>query len=133
MNLQQKIVQTLQNEIPDCESLSVDTVFANYRNNKGLQLTDDGLYSMRKLFTAYTININSEFILKTRHRLVLDKHMEYPYHIAIKKSKPTFSRSANFSDQAFAKKTITLFSELDYLELKMYDGDLDAWCKAKDI
>ena len=30
-------------------------------------------------------------------------------------------------------KSITLFNELDYMDLKMFDGDMGLWCNARRI
>jgi len=42
---------------------------------------------------------------------MLDKHLFWPYYLT--------------------KREITMFGATDVFDLKLYDGDINAWCKAK--
>jgi len=114
--------QRLLNEIKtvgikdtDLQNLHLKKVFANYRNGQGLRLTKFGYVCLRNLkYQSYEISITSG-ILKPWQKLVLDNEMEWPYFIEKK------------------DKSITLFNELDYMDLKMFDGDMGLWCNARRI
>lgn len=95
--------------------LTFRDIFANYRNGQGLRLTHFGYTCLKKLdYDNWTVSITSG-ILKPWQKMTLDTEMEWPYYITKKDT------------------TITLFSELDYLDLKMFDGDMKLWCTARRI
>jgi len=125
MSLHHSIIQALQTNIDGLEAITLYDIFSNYRNNEGLQLTNRGLFYMEKVFTSYTIN--SSIQLRPLHKLTLDKEMEWPYHIL-----PIQTHKTITTDET-CRTRITLFNEYDYLELKMYDGDIDRWVKARRL
>lgn len=99
----------------DLKNLNLKKVFANYRNGRGLRLTKFGYVALRNLkYQSYQIPITSG-TLKPWQKIVLDNEMEWPYFIETK------------------DKSITLFNELDYMDLKMFDGDMKLWCNARRI
>jgi len=112
-------IKTLEFKQPqkqlDLSNLHLKEVFANYRNGRGLRLTALGYSFLQKLnYENWTVEITSG-VLKPWQKLVLDENLEWPYFIAKKDI------------------SITLFSELDYIDLKMFDGDLHLWCTGRKL
>ena len=96
-------------------------LFANYRmisniipnNNKGLRLTLLGVSVLKELkYENWSVQNKTGKLLPWQ-KVIIDKYMEWPYYIGK------------------SDKIITLFSEMDYLDIKMFDGNLKLWCEAK--
>tara|TARA_B000000565_G_scaffold26681_1_gene18164 strand:+ start:35 stop:418 length:384 start_codon:yes stop_codon:yes gene_type:complete len=85
-------------------------IFDNYRpNGTGLRLTPYGNKVCKRLYDSSTIKIKEE--VKGKNLIMLDKHLFWPYYLT--------------------KREITMFGATDVFDLKLYDGDINAWCKAK--
>ena len=122
MSLQLQIIEDLKLQLLeniDPEQLSDDkgfritshSVFSNYRNERGLRLSQSGCYLMQKVYDSYEIKIKDRNPIKTKDIVLLEKHLVYPYFISEKK--------------------LILFSEKDAVDFKLYNGDFIAWCKSK--
>ena len=119
MNLQLQIIEDLKqhnnnDEIFSSiapEQIDVHTIFANYRRGRGLRLTRGGLLLMQKLYDSYKINLKSQKPIKTKHLIILEKYLLYPYYVT--------------------DKILVLFSGKDAVDFKLYDGDLVRWCESK--
>ena len=122
MSLQLQIIEDLKLQLLeniDPEQLSDDkgfritphSVFSNYRNERGLRLSQSGCYLMQKVYDSYEIKIKGRKPIKTKDIVLLEKNLIYPYFISEKK--------------------LILFSEKDAVDFKLYNGDFIAWCKSK--
>ena len=88
------------------------TIFENYRRNgSGLRLTPYGMRACKKLYDHSIVKLTTK--PTSKELTTLDKCLFWPYFIT--------------------KKEITLFSESDAFDLKLFDGDIGAWCKGKRL
>jgi hypothetical protein len=112
MSLQLQIFEELKLQTGNIDAkLTPHSIFRNYRNGRGLRLSESGCYLMQKVYDSYDIKIKDKNPIKTKDIVLLEKHLVYPYFISEKK--------------------LILFSEKDAVDFKLYNGDFIAWCKSK--
>jgi hypothetical protein len=104
-------IRVLEHPLSAIEEIHPRTIFENYRRDgTGLRLTSYGMRVCKKLYDSTTVALTTK--PTTKELITLDKHLYWPYFIN--------------------KKEITLFSESDAFDIKLY-GDIKAWCKGKQL
>lgn len=104
--------------LEEFESLSIKKIagllfnHTTSRNGRGMRLSSLGVSVLTRFFESYLINLTIKEITST-HLIFLDRHLNFPYFLE--------------------PKHIRLFDSNDALELKLLDGDLDAWVNNKKI
>jgi hypothetical protein len=106
-------IRVLEHPLSALEPIQPRLIFENYRRGPGtgLRLTPYGMRTCKKLYDHATVTLTSK--PTSKELTILDKCLFWPYYIN--------------------KKEITLFSETDAFDIKLYDGDIGAWCKGKKL
>lgn len=96
------------------ETLNPYSVFVNYRpNGQGSRLTKRGYELMSKMFTAYKVTFEKGKGIKSKHLIILERAMEFPYYLT--------------------KDSICLFSEQDAFMLQLNGSDLELWGNSNGV
>ncbi len=82
----------------------VQRMFSNYRNNKGLQLTNFGLEVMKQYFQYYEVKVPQDERILPVHLMYLDTNSKLPYHVG--------------------KDKITIYDHVIAMQLRLADGRL---------
>jgi len=83
-------------------------IFVNYRpTGQGSKLTKKGYELMKPVFTSYKVKFEDGFHILTKHHVILERAMKFPYYLT--------------------KGHIFLFSEQDAFLLQLNGSNLDRW------
>ena len=104
-------IRILEHPLSAFEPIQPRLIFENYRRGSGtgLRLTSYGMRACKKLYDHATVTLTAK--PTSKELTVLDKCLYWPYYIN--------------------KEEIILFSEADAFDIKLYNGDIRAWCKGK--
>ena len=78
-----------------------------------LRISKSGLYELKECFKLYPIPLKPGFQVKNVHIKYLEQDLYFPYYLDTKK--------------------LVLFGAKDAMEIKLHDGDLDAWARSRWI
>ena len=99
-------------DIPYYEDSNVPMIWHNqYSAKDSLRLNKSGLFELKTAFKSFPIPLKKGFQVKNVHIKYLERDLIYPYYLDNKK--------------------IILFNGKDVLDIKLHDGDLDAWARAR--
>lgn len=84
-----------------------------YNARNSLRLNKAGLYELKLMFKTYAIPLKQGFQVKNVHIKYLERELNYPYYLD--------------------NKQLILFNGKDSLDIKLQDGDLDKWARARYI
>ena len=99
-------------DIPYFEDSDEPMIWHNeYSGNQSLRINKAGLYELKTMFKIYPIPLKPGFQVKNVHIKYLEEELSYPYYLDIKK--------------------LVLFNGKDVLDIKLHDGDLDSWARAR--
>lgn len=117
MTQPQKKTEQLLNAIKEhyqLEKINPYNIFVNYSpNGRGTRLTKKGFELMSGLFSSYKVTFEKGKGIKTKHLIILERAMEYPYYLT--------------------RQNIWLFSQQDAFMLQLNGSDLDMWGKSNGI
>lgn len=82
-----------------------------YSPTDSLRLSKSGLYDLKNHFKSFLIPLKKGFQVKNVHIKYLERDLIYPYYLD--------------------NKQLILFNGKDVLDIKLHDGDLDAWARAR--
>jgi len=82
-----------------------------YSPTDSLRLSKSGLYDLKTHFKCFPIPLKKGFQVKNVHIKYLERDLIYPYYLD--------------------NKQLILFNGKDVLDIKLHDGDLDAWARAR--
>ena len=99
-------------DYPDSDKNSM--VWHNEYSARGsLRVSKSGLWELKCCFKIYPIPMKPGFQVKNVHVKCLEDELVFPYYLD--------------------NKMLVLFSGKDALEIKLQDGDLDTWARARWI
>ncbi len=99
-------------DIPYYEDSDIPMVWHNqYSSRNSLRLNKAGLFELKTLFKCFPIPLKKGFQVKNVHIKYLERDLVYPYYLD--------------------NKQLVLFNGKDVLDIKLHDGDLDAWARAR--
>ena len=84
-----------------------------YSSKESLRLSKVGMMELKSSFKIYPIPMKPGFQVKNVHVKYLEEELIAPYYLDT--------------------KALVLFSPRDAMELKLTEGDLDSWCRARWI
>ena len=76
-----------------------------------LRISKKGLYELKGCFKLFPIPLKPGFQIKNVHTKYLEQDLIFPYYLD--------------------NKMLVLFSPKDAMEIKLHDGDLDAWARSR--
>ena len=82
-----------------------------YSSTDSLRLSRSGWYDLKQYFKSFPIPLKRGFQVKNVHIKYLERDLIYPYYLD--------------------NKQLILFNGKDVLDIKLHDGDLDAWARAR--
>jgi|APGre2960657404_1045060.scaffolds.fasta_scaffold00063_41 hypothetical protein len=80
-------------------------IFYNYKKGQGTRLTKQGFTLLQPMFDSYKILLDKEHAVKSKHLIILQRSMTFPYYIT--------------------RTAIWVFSEQDAFMLKLNGGDIE--------
>ena len=99
-------------DIPYYEDSDIPMVWHNqYSSRNSLRLNKAGLFELKTFFKCFPIPLKKGFQVKNVHIKYLERDLVYPYYLD--------------------SKQLVLFNGKDVLDIKLHDGDLDAWARAR--
>jgi len=104
MNLSEVIVEEIK-KYHKLDKVNPWTIFYNYNKGKGTRLTKQGFLLLQPIFTSYKIPLDKEHRIRSKHLIILERSMTFPYYIT--------------------GSAIWLFSEQDAFMLKLNGGDIE--------
>lgn len=104
MNLSEVIVEEIK-KFHKLDKVNPWSIFYNYNKGKGTRLTKQGFLLLQPVFTSYKISLDKEHKIRTKHLIILERAMTFPYYIN--------------------GPAIWLFSEQDAFLLKLNGGDIE--------
>jgi hypothetical protein len=117
MTLPQKKTDQLLDAIKkhyQLEKINPYNIFINYGpSGQGSRLTKKGFELMSGLFTSYKVTFEKGKGIKTKHLIILERAMEYPYYLT--------------------RTAIWLFSQQDAFMLQLNGSDLEMWGKSNGV
>ena len=100
-----------EKDIPYYESTSRMIWHNEYSSLNSLRISKSGLFELKACFKLYPIPLKSGFQVKNVHIKYLEQDLCFPYYLD--------------------GKMLVLFSPRDAMEIKLQDGDLDAWARSR--
>jgi predicted molibdopterin-dependent oxidoreductase YjgC len=99
-------------DIPYYDDANAPAIWHNeYSTKESLRINKQGLHELKTCFKLYPIPLKNGFQVKNLHVKYLERDMLFPWYLDNKK--------------------LVLFSQRDAMELKLQDGDLDAWARSR--
>lgn len=109
----EQILKALK-EYHKLETLNPYNVFVNYGpSGHGSRLTKKGFDLMSKVFTSYKVSFEKGKGIKTKHLIILERAMEFPYYLT--------------------RQGIWLFSQQDAFLLQLNGSDLELWGSSNGV
>ena len=107
----QKQTEVILDALKECyklDKLNPYDIFINYGpHGTGSKLTKKGFEMMKQVFTCYKVKFEDGFQILTKHHLILERAMKFPYYLT--------------------KSHIYLFSEQDAFMLQLNGTNIDRW------
>ena len=113
----QKQTEVILDALKECyklDKLNPYDIFINYGpHGTGSKLTKKGFEMMKQVFTCYKVKFEDGFQILTKHHIILERAMKFPYYLT--------------------KSHIYLFSEQDAFMLQLNGSDLELWGNSNGV
>ncbi len=100
-----------QQDIPFFDGTSGLIWHNEYSAKDSLRISKKGLWELKGCFKLFPIPLKPGFQVKNVHIKYLEQDLYFPYYLD--------------------NKMLILFSPKDAMEIKLHDGDLDAWARPR--